>query len=39
MYLTQERLIFRGTRLPADYRFDFAQRFEEIHVPVPERLA
>jgi len=34
MYLMQERLIFRGTRLPADYRFDFAQRFEEIHVPV-----
>jgi uncharacterized protein len=35
LYLNQERLIFRGTRLPADYRFDFAQRFEEIHVPVP----
>lgn len=35
LYLNQERLIFRGTRLPADYRFDFAQRFEEIRVPVP----
>jgi len=35
MYLIQERLIFRGTRLPPDHRFDFAQRFAEIHVPVP----
>jgi pimeloyl-ACP methyl ester carboxylesterase len=35
LYLSQERLIFRGTRLPADYRFDFPQRFEEMHVAVP----
>jgi pimeloyl-ACP methyl ester carboxylesterase len=35
LYLNQERLIFPGTRLPADYRFDFAQRFEEIQVAVP----
>ena len=35
LYLLQERLIFRGTRLPADYRFDFRQRFEEIRIPVP----
>jgi pimeloyl-ACP methyl ester carboxylesterase len=35
LYLNQERLIFRGTRLPADYRFEFAQRFEEISVSVP----
>jgi len=35
MYLMQERLIFPGTRLPADYRFEFPQRFEEILVPVP----
>lgn len=35
LYLAQERLIFRGTRLPDDYRFDFPQRFEEIRVPVP----
>lgn len=35
LYLSQERLIFRGTRLPADYRFEFEQRFEEICVAVP----
>ncbi len=35
LYLLQERLIFRGTRLPADYRFDFQHRFEEMRVPVP----
>jgi uncharacterized protein len=35
LYLFQERLIFRGTRLPADYRFDFQHRFEEIRIPVP----
>lgn len=35
LYLTQERLIFRGTRLPADYRFTFEQRFEEVRVAVP----
>jgi pimeloyl-ACP methyl ester carboxylesterase len=35
LYLMQERLIFRGTRLPADHRFDFPQRFEEIRVAVP----
>lgn len=34
LYLTQESLIFRGTPLPADYRFQFEQRFEEIRVPV-----
>ncbi|HEX8010702.1 MAG TPA: alpha/beta fold hydrolase [Casimicrobiaceae bacterium] len=37
MYVNQERLIFPGTPLPADYRFRFdpGQRFEEIRVPVP----
>lgn len=36
LYLKQEQLIFRGTPLPADYRFQFEQqRFEEIRVPVP----
>lgn len=35
LYLTQERFIFRGTRLPGDHRFDFPQRFEEIRVAVP----
>ena len=35
LYLSQERLIFRGTPLAADYRFQFGQRFEEIRVPVP----
>jgi len=37
MYATQERLIFPGTPLAADYRFQFDQdqRFEEIRVPVP----
>jgi uncharacterized protein len=37
MYATQERLIFPGTPLAADYRFQFGhgQRFEEIRVPVP----
>jgi hypothetical protein len=35
LYLTQERLIFRGTPLPSDYRFAFEQRFAEIQVAVP----
>jgi alpha-beta hydrolase superfamily lysophospholipase len=35
LYTTQERLIFHGVPLAADYRFQFDQRFEEIRVPVP----
>jgi pimeloyl-ACP methyl ester carboxylesterase len=35
LYFNQERLIFPATTLPADYRFRFDQRFEEIEVPVP----
>ena len=37
MYGTQERLIFPGTPLAADYHFEFDrdQRFEELRVPVP----
>jgi hypothetical protein len=34
LYASQERLIFHGVPLPADYRFQFDQRFEEIGVPV-----
>jgi pimeloyl-ACP methyl ester carboxylesterase len=35
LYFNQERLIFPATTLPADYRFRFDQRFEEIDVAVP----
>jgi alpha-beta hydrolase superfamily lysophospholipase len=35
LYATQERLIFHGVPLAADYRFQFDQRFEEVRVPVP----
>ena len=34
LYVSQERLIFPATTLPADYQFHFEQRFEEIRVPV-----
>lgn len=32
IYIKQEKLIFPGTQLPADFSFDFDQRFEEIHI-------
>jgi alpha-beta hydrolase superfamily lysophospholipase len=36
LYITQERLIFPGTPLPANHRFEFTgQRFEEVRIPVP----
>jgi len=35
LYFSQERLIFPATTLPADYRFRFDQRFEEMEVAVP----
>ena len=35
LYLGQERLIFPGSTLPADYQFRFDQPFEEIRIPVP----
>jgi alpha-beta hydrolase superfamily lysophospholipase len=34
LYASQERLIFHGVPLPADYRFEFDQRFDEIRIPV-----
>jgi alpha/beta superfamily hydrolase len=35
LYVAQERLLFPGTVLPADHQFAFAQRFEEVRIPVP----
>ena len=35
LYLDQERLIFPGKALPADFAFHFDQRFEELRVAVP----
>tara|TARA_R110002096_G_scaffold50152_2_gene131940 strand:+ start:786 stop:1604 length:819 start_codon:yes stop_codon:yes gene_type:complete len=34
LYVTQESLLFPGTKLPDDYRFDFDLPFEEITIPV-----
>jgi uncharacterized protein len=34
LYLGQERMIFPGSTLPADYQFRFDQPFEEIRIPV-----
>jgi pimeloyl-ACP methyl ester carboxylesterase len=34
LYFGQERLLFPATPLPADYQFQFDQRFEEIRIPV-----
>jgi uncharacterized protein len=38
LYLKQEQLIFPGRPLPADFRFQFDQRFEEVRIPVPGAL-
>jgi uncharacterized protein len=35
LYLSQERLLFRATALPADYQFQFTQPFEELRIRVP----
>jgi pimeloyl-ACP methyl ester carboxylesterase len=35
LYFFQEQLLFPSTALPADYRFEFAQPFEEMRIPVP----
>jgi uncharacterized protein len=35
LYFKQERLIFPGRPLAADFRFQFDQRFEEVRIPVP----
>lgn len=35
LYLKQERLIFPGRPLAADYKYQFDQRFEEVRIPVP----
>jgi len=35
LYFKQERLIFPGRPLPADFQFQFDQRFEEVRIPVP----
>jgi uncharacterized protein len=34
LYFTQERIILPATTLPADYRFQFDQPFEEVWIPV-----
>ncbi|MEP7183064.1 MAG: alpha/beta fold hydrolase [Betaproteobacteria bacterium] len=34
LYVAQEHLIFRGIPLPADHRFYFDTRFEEVRIPV-----
>jgi pimeloyl-ACP methyl ester carboxylesterase len=36
LYFQQERLLFFPTRLPANYRFSFAQRFEERWITAPD---
>jgi len=35
LYVFQERLIFLGDALPPNHRFDFAEPFEEVSIPVP----
>lgn len=36
LYFSQERLIFPGTRLPADFKFEFGpQQFTEMRIDVP----
>ena len=35
LYIGQERMIFPGSTLPADYQFRFDQPFEEVRIPVP----
>jgi alpha-beta hydrolase superfamily lysophospholipase len=35
LYFKQERLIFPGRPLAADFQFHFDQRFEEVRIPVP----
>jgi uncharacterized protein len=35
LYFKQERLIFPGRPLAAEFQFHFDQRFEELHIPVP----
>ncbi len=35
LYFAQERLLFPAAALPADHQFTFAQRFEEVRIPVP----
>lgn len=32
VYIKQEKLIFPGTKLPSNFLFDFAQRFEEVNI-------
>ena len=34
LYFSQERLIFPGTKLPDDYRFQFDLPFTEVNIPV-----
>lgn len=34
LYLMQDRIILPATTLPADYRFQFEQPFEEVWIPV-----
>jgi hypothetical protein len=35
LYAQQERLIFPGRPLAVDFKYQFDQRFEEVHLPVP----
>ena len=35
LYVMQERIIFPGSKLPADYKFSFDQPFTELQIPVP----
>ena len=35
LYVMQERIIFPGSKLPADYQFSFDQPFTELQIPVP----
>lgn len=35
LYLAQERIIFPGSKLPPDYKFNFDQPFREVQVEVP----
>lgn len=32
-YFNQVELVFHGSRLPKDYKFDYQQKFEEINIP------
>lgn len=34
LYLNQEQFLFHPTKLPADYAYSFAHRFEEVDLPV-----